>query len=326
MKQIYSKFKNSDSINNLLLHSSPSLLNKLKKIKNILYQPYLFKSLPLYTKLYKIILKKQSQPLLLAFTGKNNLEEYFCNTGQLNYLGSILARDIEQYRLPDIWFNTSSTLCIPAENYEIFSSYTWVRQVLDIQHLVNGLPAQLSKGLVKRDLKRLDKSDYQVKRAKNLFFLKLFYYKIYKPHIQKRFHRLAHLSSIQELAINTAFGEVLLCFKNNKLWSGGILCYFGDTLSVPWLGVVDGNPDIIKEGGLKAVYYEALKLAIKRRFNKMDFSNSRPFLNNGVYKHKKRWGCVAKKPITGVTPLKVGVHFSNKDVYKFFNIFPIIIF
>jgi len=58
----------------------------------------------------------------------------------------------------------------------------------------------------------------------------------------------------------------------------------------------------------------------------MDFCNSRPFLNDDVYRHKKRWGCVAQKPVKGVTPVKVGILFSNINANHFFQEFPIIFF
>ncbi len=280
-------------------------------------------------RIYHLFLEKETSPLVMAFSGSDNLEDYFhlkLSSGSFVHKKSVPLPIRHDRELADIWFNTAADVTFPSPDYQMFHSYSWIRQVLNIHPQRGSLPVRLSKGLRNRDLKALDVADYTVTMDRTLASLELFYEDIYLPHIKKRFQGEDHVSSLREMTINVACGYVLLCYRNEKLWSGGIICFSKDTVAVPWLGVAGGETQAVTEGGLKAVYYEALKLAMTKKMSLMDFSNTRPFITDGVFNHKMRWGCAVKRPVSGKTPLVLGIQNSTRGIHTFFRRFPFIHF
>jgi hypothetical protein len=310
----------------LILAIPPSLLRAARWCSRPLRASRAVRTDP-RVRIHHLHLEGAPRPLILAFSGTDNLEHYFelCLPEKaFPYRETALPAQIPD--APDVWFTTRDGRSAAEGGYRRLLSYCWVRQVLEIFPLRDDLPGRLSKGLVGRDLKALQDSGYEARLERSSEALKTFYNDIYLPHVRKRFAEEGRMSSLTEMALELAGGTVLLCCREGGLRSGGIITIGRDLVGVPWLGAAGGDARIVKEGGLTAVYHEALKLAVDRRVPLMDFSNTRPFVSDGIFRHKKRWGCVVRKPFHGVVPLAVEINMASECAHHFFRSFPLIHF
>jgi hypothetical protein len=279
--------------------------------------------------LYRLSLSKEGVHLTVAFSGLDDLEAHFRHTflSETFVLESSLKcpRHLGA-RLPDNLFTAHESPAHIGDPFLSFQSYTWIRQLLLLDCLEDGLPARVSKSLRHRDLKGLSLVPYGAHLRRDFRSLEVFYRKIYLPHVTKRYGSAGQVASLRELAVNAASGYILLCTKNGRLWSGGILGMVPTEMRVPWLGVAFGETAAVKDGGMTAIYFEAIKFAIAKGMKVLDFSNSRPFLTDGVFQYKARWGCSGQKPVVGIRPMSVIINRSNPDVANFFSQFPLVHF
>jgi hypothetical protein len=56
------------------------------------------------------------------------------------------------------------------------------------------------------------------------------------------------------------------------------------------VGVRDGNIAYVEKGALTASYYLTIEWAKDQGYDRIDFGYCRPFLRDGVFTYKKRWG------------------------------------
>jgi hypothetical protein len=134
------------------------------------------------------------------------------------------------------------------------------------------------------------KSMFSCRISKELRDFDFFYHEMYAPHIRKRFQELACGDSYD--AMKTMFLRGFLLFiEEGCMDVAGVLCEIQNyTLFSRRTGVLHGNEDYIRKGASSAEYYFTLKLALENGLSKVDLLRSRPFLNDGVYSTKRKWG------------------------------------
>lgn len=91
------------------------------------------------------------------------------------------------------------------------------------------------------------------------------------------------------------FRNVLTTFPDSSLIIGvkyqgriiaaGIACWFRDVIEIPWASSISDYKNLCPNNML---YWEAIKFAIGKGFEKFDFGRSTP--HEGTYKFKKQWG------------------------------------
>ena len=134
------------------------------------------------------------------------------------------------------------------------------------------------------------KSMFSYRISKELRDFDFFYHEMHVPHIQKRFRELAYVESYDVMKDMFLRG-FLLFIEEGSLDVAGVLCEIqNDTLFSRRTGVLHGNEDYIKKGASSAEYYFTVKFALENGLSKVDLLKSRPFLNDGVYSTKRKWG------------------------------------
>jgi FemAB-related protein (PEP-CTERM system-associated) len=75
--------------------------------------------------------------------------------------------------------------------------------------------------------------------------------------------------------------------NEGRIIAAGIACWFRDVIEIPWASSVSDYKNLCPNNML---YWEAIKFAIGKGFEKFDFGRSTP--HEGTYNFKKQWGAV----------------------------------
>lgn len=154
----------------------------------------------------------------------------------------------------------------------------YVRQVLDISMSVDEAIK-----LKNKELKKVYKYSYEVSKDRGA--LKIFYEKMYVPHIKRKYDVIEDFIYLKKSLID---GELIL-IKHDKEYVSGALCEMhGDTYYCQKNGVSDER--LVGEGALIATYYFSILRAKEIDAKIVDLGLSKPFLSDGVLWHKNLWG------------------------------------
>ena len=152
----------------------------------------------------------------------------------------------------------------------------------------------------------------------------LFYHEMYVPHIRKRFQELAYFDPYDKMKYMFLQGFLLFIEEGGKSIAG-VLCEIqNDTLFSRRTGVLHGDEDYIRKGASSAEYYFTLKLALENGLSKVDLLRSRPFLNDGVYSTKRKWGASVCLNQASDTWVFFFVPKYTRKVISFFEMNPVI--
>lgn len=142
---------------------------------------------------------------------------------------------------------------------------------------------------IKKSIKDFNKIDkYICEISTNLDDLIFFYEKLYTPYIKKRFADSAYIENFEKLKKIFRKGELIFIKLDGKYISAA-LCEMRDNIYFFCkVGVLEER--YVKEGTLLALYYFAISRAKEKNLRIIDFGQSRPFLSDGVLRHKRKWG------------------------------------
>ncbi len=157
----------------------------------------------------------------------------------------------------------------------------FVRQVLDIDKSIEDAIR-----ISNKELKKVYKYSYDI--SKDMDDLKFFYEKMHVPYIKKRYGDSAYIEDFNSIKKILEKGELLLIKLNGEYVSGALCGINGDEYYCRRSGVLDES--FIKKGALITTYYFPILRAKERNAKIVDFGQSRPFLLDGVLRHKCHWG------------------------------------
>lgn len=163
----------------------------------------------------------------------------------------------------------------------------WISATVDIS---GPNPGFLKNKGLKNDIRRINKNKLHFQTSNDESEFDNFYFKMYKPYIERVYNDMAVISEHSYLKNGFQNKGTLGFIKKDNETIGGCLLLCEGKKGIIWrLGIKDGNMDYIKEGAMQALFYFALGWFGKRGYNKVDFGSCRPFLNDGVFRYKKKW-------------------------------------
>jgi hypothetical protein len=163
----------------------------------------------------------------------------------------------------------------------------WVGGVQDLR-VVDRL-AEYSQD-VETDLKRIRRNrlDYRVTTDPAEF--DHFYRTMYVPYITRTFGDHAFLMQYEELQAALLNCELLLITQDGQDIAGSIIIYEHGRPRAWSVGVKDGDSRWVKAGGLSAIQYLRARYLRSRGFTQLHQGASRPFLNDGALRFKRKLG------------------------------------
>ncbi|MEW5983875.1 MAG: hypothetical protein AB1806_16100 [Acidobacteriota bacterium] len=122
--------------------------------------------------------------------------------------------------------------------------------------------------------------------------LEFFYHRMFVPHITRRYGELATIDSYVEMQRFFRRGVLLFVTKGGQAVAGALSLVEDGVLRFRRTGVLDGDESHVDGGAQTALYYFQLRYAQEHGLRAVDTMMSAPFLNDGVYRHKREWGAV----------------------------------
>ena len=170
-----------------------------------------------------------------------------------------------------------------------------ISMTLDISESFEKLYKKFSKS-AKEDIRKVKRYKYKYEITQNSEKLKLFYYKMYHPYISQRHKEIAVHANFH--AIRILFekdGRLMLIKHKNEYVSGAIFSIRKEKAIATYLGIKKEKTNLFKKGLTAASYYFFIKWAKENNIKKLDFGTSKAFLNDGLFRYKKKWGTTIDK-------------------------------
>ncbi len=175
-----------------------------------------------------------------------------------------------------------------------FKAQEWVHQLLPLSSSADVAFERVITKLREAG-RRIRKEGFDYRISNDLHDFDTFYYDMYVPTAQKRFGDLAIIEPYEELKSIFLEGLLLLVMEKGSPIAGE-LRFFQDKALVGYrLGVLHGDQDYIKRGAESAIYYFGIRFALEHTCDLVDMLGSRPFLEDGVYRHKREWGATVSR-------------------------------
>ena len=306
------------------------LINTLKNTLRPIISRYLANAT-----LVEGVLKGTGKPFRCLFIENSNMMEYLCTRSYEAYPHILkkwktwipfLQKTIGKYA-------SFIDLCIVVlpisydsdlEGAYNFKTPEWVSQVLDISGSWENIRKSFHKAPKKTERKIIKYGlTYNISNDINDF--KHFYYQMYLPLIEKQQADHAYIDTYEEMLPFFLKGFLLMVMENDHAIAGGLCFQEKNSIIFRRLGVLGADENYIKKGAQSAIYYFIISFAKETGFQLVDFMWSKPFLNDGIYKHKRDWGADVYSSSESECWIFFIITRHSENVVSFFENNPVII-
>ena len=171
----------------------------------------------------------------------------------------------------------------------------WISTTLDVSEPLEKIYKNFSKS-VKEDIRKIKKYNYSYDISQDPSILDMFYYKMYLPYISWKygiFIKYANFYSIKH--IFEQGGKILFIKRNNEYFFGGLFLKKKEKIYATYAGIMKGKFDCIHQGVIAGSYYYLITYAKKVGVKSINFGSCRPFINDGLFSYKRKWGIKIEK-------------------------------
>jgi len=179
------------------------------------------------------------------------------------------------------------------QNYMLIPQ--WVMFVLDISKPMKEIRRLFNNRSMQNNIRKIKKHQYTFEVTQDPGKFDFFYSRMYLPYAEKRFEKTSLKLGYRQMKRVAEKGKLLLVKKEDELLAGNLMREEGKNLFAHSLGIRDGDVAYLDEGALTAAYYFTIHWAKANGYQRIDFGYCRPFFQDGIFIHKKRWGMELKK-------------------------------
>lgn len=176
---------------------------------------------------------------------------------------------------------------LPAGTWR-FRQQEFVRQVLDISP--GAAPNRRLRDKLKETERKIRRHGLSCRVSRDPGDFALFYERMYLPHTRSQFGAHAEVDSREDMEAYFRRGFLVLVVQGGQAVAGALCLVEGGTLVYRRMGVLDADRAHMVSGAQAAAYSFFITLAREQGCHTVDFMKSRPFLHDGVFRHKRDWG------------------------------------
>lgn len=177
---------------------------------------------------------------------------------------------------------------------------------------------------IQNDMRRIRRHKYEPVVSHGDEDFDLFYHNFYLPLSKARYGKLLVVRPAHDLRQRVRRGGILWVRRDKQRVAALLFEEKEGTLDSLAVGSLDGDPRLIKEGAIAALYYFIIELARMRGCRMIDFRGSRPSLRDGVLRYKSKWGAILYDKADSYHDLFVRWGHVNEVVKEFVSHTPLI--
>lgn len=164
----------------------------------------------------------------------------------------------------------------------------WIGSILTVPEDLENLARKNDS--LKSDLRIVERNGLTYLVSQDEGDFEEFYYGMYVPFVRKRYGKLAVIRNFYWMRRVFLQGGLLWVQRGNEHISGLVFRRRGNMIQSVAMGTANGEWRHVKEGANSATDLYILKYAKKLGFRLIDCGGSRPSLNDGVLRYKRKWG------------------------------------
>ena len=145
-------------------------------------------------------------------------------------------------------------------------------------------------GSIREDMRKIRREGFTAEVSHAEADFEMFYRTMYVPFIRNRHGAQAIIRNAHQLRRWFRRGGLVWVRHGGQRIAGGLVERRDNVILLRALGTADGESEPVKAGALAALYYYEIEYAHTRGCTRVDFGGSRPSLNDGVLRFKRKWG------------------------------------
>ncbi len=166
----------------------------------------------------------------------------------------------------------------------------WIEQEIPLEGSWEDVVGRFRKNTKTTDLRLVRKYKYTSDVVNDPESLKYFYNVLYLPYVKHRFQKAVQIVDDEWLIAVAEKGGLLRILNGDQVIAGAVLHRGKQYLDWLWIGALMQNGQDLYKGASSSLYYHSIKYAHDEGFPKIKLNQSRPFLSDGVYRYKRKWG------------------------------------
>ena len=171
----------------------------------------------------------------------------------------------------------------------------WVTIKVDISEPLEKVYSNCTNGM-KEEIKKIKKYGFTYEITEDIDKLRFFYNKMYLPYISWKYGKFGRVYNYYTIKNFFNRGcKILFIKQNDQYLFGGVFLQKDKEVITSYAGVMQGKYDRIKQGLITASYYYLIQHSKEIGANLVDFGSCRPFVKDGLYNYKRKWGALIGK-------------------------------
>lgn len=189
--------------------------------------------------------------------------------------------------------------------------------IVDVQREWDDLWLTFSKSARKQDVRLTRKYGYEYEISHHEKDFEMFYKDMYLPTISDRHGELASITPITESLRYFRHGFLLMVKRDGRFVSAGLCTMRQKMVSLAETGVIDGDFQLTREGAVASIYYFLVQWAHQQGLHSVSFGGCWPFLNDGIFQFKRKWGTTVRVSPRENKRIWIKVHRDTPAVRQF---------
>lgn len=274
--------------------------------------------------------KQSKETLVTAILGKENSAVYLAEllysgkvcTKKLGYASTLRIETEIETRLADcslVFIDADEVFYRHLARHQIIALPTWAWFVLDLAQPMDRTWIIKKNKDLRGNLIKMRRYGYQFEVTRDPAQLEYFYYKMYVPYQAARHKKQWIKIGFQEMKRMFHKGLLFMVKRGGKRLAGNLAVLRGNSVWYYINGVREGKLRYLNEAALTATYYFAILWAKDNGYRWMDFGHCRPFLSDGLWNYKKKWGMEVRRSDRIKSVLGMRVCKVNRAVEEFMS-------
>lgn len=174
----------------------------------------------------------------------------------------------------------------------------WIRQKLRVGETWDQVVASFRRNTRRTDLRKVRKHGFTFRTVRGEREIEDFYHRMYVPYLRSRFDDEVIIEPEWKVRRQYRKGEILQILRDGNVVAAVLLHMADGRLAYVWVGVPEWIGSEPPDGAFSALFYFTILFGFENGCSEIDFLGSRPLLNDGLFRYKRKWGtCVSDSPV-----------------------------